>query len=361
MSYTTLKNTVLTGAVSLLAFNASSANAAGYYDYGSSYDYCDPCPQVACPCPCDSNFYVGAEALIWKVNNKDQNFGAVSATVENDVTVTTIGLQSADHNWNLGFRIFGGYKVDDCCDWELYLAYTNLNSRASSSFLSELDIGDIEELSAEVNFRNRLKYQTFDALVAKEFAVNQCGYIRPFFGFRGLWLDQNPEVSVQLTDDENDLLVVANSLDSCVNAYGLHGGTEYYWTICDGFGVYGTIGASVLHADINNVHTLAVLADDDGDVIVDTLVTVNDNQCAPLFGYLLGAGVRYETDYCACGTNMLVRLDLGYEFNHWLCTPQLLDGGSLEEAFDVEVLGVERSNGGSLLLQGVRIGLGLYF
>ncbi|MEX1013148.1 MAG: Lpg1974 family pore-forming outer membrane protein, partial [Waddliaceae bacterium] len=190
MNFVNIKNTLLTGAVSLLAFNATSANADGYYNnYGSSYcDPCNPCPQVACPCPCDSNFYVGAEALFWKAENKDQNYGAVTVTEVVDlIDITTIELQSANHDWNVGFRVFAGYKVDDCCDWELYLAYTRFTSDASGSFVSPITIVGVDTFSAAVSFNNDLKYQTFDALVAKEFEVNQCGYIRPFFGFRGLW------------------------------------------------------------------------------------------------------------------------------------------------------------------------------
>lgn len=355
MLNTRLKKAILTGITLLLTFNANRANAAGYYS--DRYSPCAPCQQLICPIPCNSNFYLGAEALIWKACNKDQSFGAVT-TIDSD-SLTTITLQSADHDWSLGFRLLGGYHVVSCCDWELSLAYTNFSSNSAGSFFSVLEIDAVEQ-DANLRFSNRLNYQTFDALLKKELIMSECGSIRPFFGFRGLWLGQNPTMTIDFTDAEQ--IFVTSQQTSSVKGFGLHAGSEYHWAVCNGFGIYGTIGASALHGSMNNVHHQIVLEELTVGVLeVVEEVSIIDKQCAPIFGYQLGTGMRYEMNFCGCGLDMLVRFDLGYEFNHWICTPQALGGGLLDEPFEIDVLGTLRNNNGSLLLQGVRIGLGVYF
>lgn len=300
---------------------------------------CDPC------CQDDCGFYVGGDVLYWTACQECLEVGSttedITVDIETGKVTTTAKIHVADYNWDLGFRVFAGYRMG-CDDWELRGVYTYWNNDATGNIRPNL-------LGVKTSTNNDFKYQTADALLYREYILGCSSKLRPFAGFRALWIDQKFRVETKIVGPETSeiavepLILSQLKLDSDLFAAGMTAGIDWEWTLCDGFGVYVGMSGSLLEGDTDNRHAFLRLESPIGPTSssfsssaeqFESEFILKDDRCLPIPGYHLNAGVTWESCFDMCGMESWLKFSLGYELNHWFQVPTFNPFGLLAGQFE---------------------------
>jgi hypothetical protein len=166
-----------------------------------------------------------------------------------------------------------------------------------------------------------LDYYTVDLLFGRELCLcNGSINIHPFFGIRGLRLDQHLKVDYEGEDFVQNNVARPARVDwsSKLNALGLHAGMDMFYHARCGFGLYGSFAGSLL-SSLTDIRHLQETLDADKETI-STEINLKEKEHVIVPGYHLAAGITW--DACYCGRYDL-KLRLVYEFNQWFEVPQL--------------------------------------
>lgn len=284
---------------------------------------CEPCGVC---CWDQEGFFVGADFLYWTVYQSDLDF-AVDANVSAVTTVLGPGkVHYLDYDWDSGFRVEGGYRLG-CEDWMGKVVYTYYRDTAKGSAKGSVQ-QELEAtlLSPSVSFnpfreargRNKLEYDVVDILIGKSLKFCDKTILTPFFGVRGLWLDQRLSVEYR---GNSQLPTNGASLLSCKSEFegaGIHAGMDFTYDLNCGLQVCGHFAGSVL-AGRSKSHQLNVNVNENGS-LSQVNVDISDHLDDSLIGWQMGIGGRYATDVWDC-TSLV--LSVGYEMTRWTDVPQL--------------------------------------
>ncbi len=253
--------------------------------------------------------FLAGELLYWTATQKGLDFATIEGTFpDNPPGVSDEGFTrySLDHGWTPGFRLHAGYR-GGTNQWVVRSAYTYWSNTTKDSVevITQAAIGTQEQQSIIYSGKASLDYRTADIVFENPCDFTCWSELRPFVGFRALWIDQRFESQSEqipsntVTDDVTE--------KSALFAKGMYAGLDYRWDVTSGFSFWQSSSASLLDGEIQSTHTS------------DTLEQVvrSDKHCGPIAGLSLGTGIGWESCYCLCNTLMRFRLDLGYEFNQW--------------------------------------------
>lgn len=353
MTRFSMKNSVVAGLATVLCLLGGTAQADQNYNYGSyPCEPCDACPDRCCFSTCcvddQCGFFVGADLLFWTACQK--NLDCVISQKELSEGFFEFNRHVVDYDWSVGYRVFGGYRMG-VDDWEVSAVFTHWNNDATGTF----DISFIDgetEVDGRVSCKTKVDYDVIDILLARSYQLGCDSQFKPFFGFRGVWLDQD-WTSIDLLAEG---CPPVRKFHSDVFARGLHAGSSFHWDGCEGFGVWATAGASLLEGDVRNKQEV------DFDVengVAYPQQTLKESYCLPFAGYNLGAGIDYECCFTGCEGESIIRLGLGYEFHNWFCVPQPVSDFSGDDILAEDVSGV--STGSALMMHGLTFRVGYYF
>ena len=167
--------------------------------------------------------------------------------------------------------------------------------------------------------RTSLKYDVLDFTFGRSFCISKTLIFRPFWGIRGLWLNQSqqavylrePLADSDLNETDFDTFKLQNKGETS----GVGGviGLDASIHLCQGFSLFGSGEASLLAAKSRFRNRQQAIFKDS-----DSLSTVNlkEKQNVPLATYHIAFGLNWETSIC----NNCSVFHIGYEFTHLIPT-----------------------------------------
>jgi hypothetical protein len=284
------------------------------------------------------HLFYGAQALSWTVYQSDLSFAVdINTEDDEDFIVGNGKTHFLEYDWTGGVRGWFGWNWSH--GWDLKLAYTYFADEAKHTVNtqgSDIDLyaslfhpDSPEELAEKASGKNKIEYQTLDVVLGKVmcFCSNQI-MIHPFFGARGLKLDQDLKV---LYEGEDFVVLPAQPFIGGVNARpgqvkwqsdvlagGLIAGMDTQFRGIWGFGAYGSFATSILASRTDNKHKQRILDEEGEELTVQ--IDLEEQQWLSLPGFTVAAGISWDWCFCGC---FYLKLKAGYEFNKWFNTQQI--------------------------------------
>jgi hypothetical protein len=134
---------------------------------------------------------------------------------------------------------------------------------------------------------------------------------RPFFGIRGLWLDQ--DLTNQYTYHTTPQVRGHLRLDSDFRSGGLRAGAETRFTLPYGFSFYGLASGSLLYGRLN-----ARMHFEEDEF---TTAKTKDRPLTSISSLQLGLGASWDTHFCQDRCH--IELHVGWEQNIWFGANQM--------------------------------------
>lgn len=182
-----------------------------------------------------SHFYLTAEWLYWRTRQGGMEF-ATSKRI--------------DFDFQSGFRVGLGVHLP-YDHWDIYVNYTRFVPDASASvhgsfyplFLFQGTHGPHGTHVSKAHAHWKVEFQTADVEIGRVYYVGNTFVVRPFFGLKGAWIDQDAKVSY-----EGGFIPHGQSyrtkFDNDFKGGGPLIGVESNWLIGEGFSLFGDFSAA---------------------------------------------------------------------------------------------------------------------
>lgn len=276
--------------------------------------------------PCVSrgwDAFVTAEFIYWTAREDQLDF-AIFEPIQDGTTLAGRGkVASPDWNFEPGFKVGVGllYEHDG---WDLYVNYTWLRVRNTRESLRVEDpqtqritpIGDSASfaglnqpiLFASANWE--LDFNALDAELGRNFFISRCLKLRPHFGLKGTWQDQNFLV---VGRDETLESEDVNKLHYW--GIGIRAGLDTTWHFNQCFSLVGEVAVTALWENFE-VDRKSGFLPQQGGVFIPALLLYVENDfytLKPILEFFLG--LRYETWFCCDSYH--ISLEGGWELQWW--------------------------------------------
>ncbi len=337
------------------------ANEAEFDSYCPPRESCSPTWMVtpdAGPCVCRGwDTHLTVEFIYWTAREDHLAF-AFKEPTESSGTVTGQG-RVFDPDWNFepGFKIgFGVLQNHD--GWDVYANYTWLRVRNTKKTIDSDDpiteqitpigtfgagggLSNIDQISA----RWQLDFNVVDLELGRNFFISQCLTLRPYFGLKGTWQDQD-----FLTNSRGifeSILSVGETKD-CLDYWGVGilAGLDSAWHLTRSLSFLGEVAVSALwerfKVDSKSSNAPIVV----GMREPFTFLNVENNffTIKPILELYLG--LRWETWFCCDSYHF--SFEGGWEIQWWADQNQFFST-------------IHESRLGDLYLQGVTLKIRLDF
>lgn len=356
----------------LLSF--TSAVNADYNDNNDS-NYCEPkpCPPKDCcakcaqlwptggpdwiitpgagPCvSCGADVSITAEFIYWTARQDNMQAASIIPNTQTQDAQPSRSVEKGylvypDWEMSPGFKVGLG-MLFDCDGWDLYANYTWLRPRtkhtktpSSDQTLNFFDSGIFDGSHDSITYQWDLDFNVVDLELGRNFFISQCLHLRPHFGFKGHWQEQDRTLTLPLSSDAvvaGDLIVDQNMSYWGV---GLRAGLDSAWHFSRCFSLVGEAAASALWQYTDSCVT-------GSQPVQSTAVTgfAVSSLKGPYYnvrGVLeLFFGLRWEDWFCCDEYHWSA--EAGWEFQWWPEVNQFFYGNS----------NVIEATGGDLGLQG---------
>lgn len=337
---------------------------------------CKPCcqekPKTGQPCQCAYNaparidpacgyrMWIDASFIYWQVKERGFEIGEhFNATVSPQIR-DTINL---DFDFHPGFKI--GIGKSFCRDdWTLYLDYTRIKSKDSTS--KDLDNNVIINnnylittwFSTFWNFtpqfsslkgKLEINYNIFDLELGRPFYVGKKVVFKPIFSVRSGWIDQKYQMNaIHVTS----LGSFPNFFTSKQNSWliGPRVGLFSDWLIGCHFKIFANASASLVYqkfkTNINLQHPIENTTPANEIVLRDRISLLNPNIALQL-------GIGYGRYFC--NNQWHFDLNVGYDFDYFWNQNLLINLTQVLDNISI------KSDLGALMLQGLEVQLRLDF
>ncbi len=275
--------------------------------------------------PCVSrgwDAYLTAEFIYWTAREDRLGF-AIFESVENGNKVTSQGKTlHPDWNFEPGFKVGAGLLYDHD-SWDIYVNYTWLRVRdtkeketASDSQTQRLrPIGDAASFAglSDIVFasgRWELDFNVLDAVLGRNFFISRYLKLRPHFGLKGTWQDQDYLVTAQnpefFSEDKNSLHYWG---------IGIRTGLDTSWHFNPCFSLFGEVAVSGIWANFEIERRSGAAPIEEGALESFTVLNIENDihTLKPVVEFLLG--LRYETWFCCDQYHFAV--EGGWELQWW--------------------------------------------
>ena len=223
-------------------------------------------------------------------------------------------------------------------------------------------------LTTSVGSTWKLRYNQVDVDLTRKFYVGPAVAFRPYFGFRGLFIQQNlcssgiRNFAATTITDDSYLSTIRQRLKCNSDGYGVHGGNEVSFSLFDGFSLFGNVGIHLLwtHFTTEFHRTQITVADDELTVLATFNTPYNKESFDVMrFGADLEGGIEWWTSF-NCGRNDLF---VRFAWEHHIYMSQnafrtYIEG---ETDFAASSVGGLLSSTGDLALYGFTVGAGFTF
>lgn len=187
-----------------------------------------------------ANLFLTAEALVYRISQDTNPYAYLVDTLGN---VTDYHADMDDWIW--GFRVAMGYNMSHDA-WDVVGTYTRFNfentTRVNAPSTGELNsYTSVNPLSKASNEWS-VDFNQLDVEMGRQFFVSKYLRVRPKFGFRNVFLDN---------DQELNMIATTGALEEIDNeehfwGMGVLAGIDTVWGLAQGFSLYGNFGLAGL-------------------------------------------------------------------------------------------------------------------
>lgn len=248
--------------------------------------------------------------------------------------------------------------------------YDNSGAIVETPYVLDLfsEVDTFGDLTTQVSSHWKLRYNQVDVDLTRRFYVGPAVTLRPYFGFRGLFIQQHVDsfgvrnfAATSLPGASYDS-TISQFIKGCSDGYGLHGGSEVSFDLFDGFSIFGDVGIGLLWTHYTTrFHRIQVATSPSTGLVDQTLIIPFNKEsfdvmrfCADLCG-----GVEWRTLFNCSSNELFIR----FAWEHHLYVNQnvfrtYLEG---ERDFADTSLGALLHTNGDLALYGFSVGAGFTF
>ena len=249
-------------AMSVIAFSSMSLFAAQPNNQSQSMAPAQKAPaQSQVPNPSarwgvtdGCNLFITGEALVMKFGQDNAPFAYSENAVGN------VKDYYANPDWKWGFRVAAGYNMQHD-SWDGVATYMRFNfstkmqanQPAGGQLFSYFDdtLPFFSDTFSEVNDTWNVDFNQVDIEQGRQFFVSKHLRLRPKFGLRSLWLENDQTVHAQTASQVWKLKARENFW-----GMGVLAGLDTVWSLQQGFSLYGNIGFSGLFGYFNPKQTV---------------------------------------------------------------------------------------------------------
>lgn len=256
-------------------------------------------------------------------------------------------------SWDFGWRVGAGF-TSSCDYWDIFAYWTSFSTKASEEIdlieLPGLNIwGYPDTLNAARLFAGKgnwdFKYNVLDIEVGRAFWIGQCLNMRPHFGVRASWIDQELNFTFDFEPQSGIPFGVLTDLTSDFSGGGLRTGFDLHFTNGTGFGLYGRINLALLYGTFRTT-----LHENETTPLTETLLIAQTVDTCKMGTSALQAAIGFNWSECFCCDRYRLGLFLQWEFNNWS------DMGKFHHYSTALENGIYRQDNASLNLMGLSFG-----
>jgi len=252
---------------------------------------------------CPADFYVNAAFLMFQAKEDGMDFGLRDGDVSS-LPIThgdVLGFSHDNDDWdyNPGVRVgFGFYLHHDA--WTLDFDWTWLNITNYQTFGTANGEGILpiwlpptiepNTTITSVSSSWNAHYNTIDVRLGKPYHISRYVVLKPHFGVRGGWIDQ--QFSVHYAGTYNALTGAIHHGENDFWGIGARAGLESEWIVGKGWQLFGNVAGSLLF----------------GKFEIDQHVTV---------GGAAGTNLGYDVDYDNYQNVPNIEMQLGIAWNKY--------------------------------------------
>lgn len=258
----------------------------------------DEYPMVGFQAP-HSHFFLTAEWLYWRTRQGGMEF-ATSKRI--------------DFDFQSGFRVGLGVHLP-YDHWDIYVNYTRFVPDASESahgsfyplFLFQGTRGPHGTHVSKAHAHWKVEFQTADVEIGRVYYVGKTFVVRPFFGLKGAWIDQDVKVSYEggfIPHEQS----YRTKFDNDFKGGGPLIGVESNWLIGEGFSLFGDFAAAPVVGYFFNQQKQFQLH---GAKVVD--LNTDSHLVSPTLQIV--AGLAWDRNFHR--DRMRIGLSAGFEAQYW--------------------------------------------
>ncbi len=313
---------------------------------------------------CGWNLFLTGEALWW-IAKENGLIYAQSGSSGPDVSTSELPpnasafnfrgkIQRVDPDWDFGFRIGLGYNLchdewDAKASWTYYK--TDKTQRNTGIFLNlwgHPDIpfsNDSSFIRADWDFH----YNTLDLELGRAFGAGRCFCLRPSFGLRAAWIDQDLDLFQnvllqQSVQNDGPLQLDIESVSDFCGA-GFRFSLEGRFDVCWNFSLFGLASYSLLYGKFDTQFTEKIT-----DLEVTDLIIADAKGLFHMGASSVQLALGLQWNIPLCCERYRFGLHIGWEQNLWFQLNQM-------NHFENELSrGILIQENGNLSLQGISFG-----
>jgi hypothetical protein len=200
------------------------------------------------------NLFITGEALVMKFGQDNAPFAYTTNAVGN------VKDYYANPDWKWGFRVAAGYNMQHD-GWDGIATYMRFNFATNNSvhqpaggtlysFFDE-SLPWFDTTYDKVSDRWSVDFNQVDIEQGRQFFVSKHLRLRPKFGLRSLWLENDQNIHAHVGNE-------VWKMKSRENFWGMGvlAGLDTIWSLRQGFSLYGNVGFSALFGYFNPKQTL---------------------------------------------------------------------------------------------------------
>jgi len=280
-------------------------------------------------CPGLNGAYVTGEFLYWKARQEEQIYAAtIDITTSATDQIQNFKPLELDFTYDPAFKLgVGGDLPFD--GWDLYLNWTHFHASPSSSTSSNrADLVSLftRILEATTPFVGRsakaswnLMFNSLDFDWGRRFYLSQTLTVRPSFGGKAAWINQEFRYSLQEVELAATGTPISNESVKWINNFwgvGPYLAVDGKWEFIWGLGVYGEISGALFWGQFTRDRRVDRNVQDEQTQVVSLLrnqIAFKAHRVRPTVQAFLGL----DWEWCFIENWLSVNLRIGYETQYF--------------------------------------------
>lgn len=286
-----------------------------------------------------ADVFITADFILWAPREEGLEFAMTGAS---GVVTNQGNLYEPDFGLEPGFKVGLGLNLGHD-GWDVFAEYTwlatDVDETISSSTMVDLWAQSMNATANRLRGRWDSNFNILDLELGRNFFVSQYLTLRPHYGLKGTWQNQNYTITADIDPAGN--LITRNTYDFDFDywGFGIRTGVDTAWHFTKRWSIFGNFAISALWSgfDVERKDSTLVAATDS---ITATANTKNDfHTILPVLE--LAIGLRWET--WLSNDDYHFGIDAGWEEQVWWGMNRMI------------VLGQPQRDNGDLSFQGLTL------
>lgn len=232
-----------------------ASSSQGSYQRGTYREITPPAgPRVAH----GADVAITADFIWWKATQEGVSAGITGYSADSSSHDTTAGKK-----WAPGFKVGLGLNLGHD-GWDVMSQYTWLHADNTHKTSSNHGVGMFGEQGKSAKTDWQLHFNVIDVELGRNFYVSQYLTLRPFFGLKGTWQEQDVKSNLFHTAT-NENLKGHSHQDHW--GLGIRGGLNTSWYLTKSLSIYGSFALANMWSDYNKNNSSLTKQDDEGKLL----------------------------------------------------------------------------------------------